>query len=214
VGYWRLGEASGSSACDAVGSGSGTFAGTVALGGAGALAGDPNTAVRFSAGGSVEVPSQAVLNLNGAFTVEAWVKPETLPASGYPGFLRKGSSAVTSAAGGWLVWYARDTLVMRFKRQGLERSVPGWKLTAGVWSHVALTYDGTTTNTLRFYVNGALVGTASGPSGGYVALTSSDPFQIGKGDGATSDHSVDEVALYATALSATAVQAHYQVGKG
>ncbi|MDX6675345.1 MAG: hypothetical protein QOH11_2763, partial [Solirubrobacteraceae bacterium] len=94
VGYWRLGESSGSSACDVTGSNGGTYSGTVALGRAGALSGDPNTGARFSADGGVTVPHSTALDLNGAFTLEAWVKPESLPSSGFPGVLRKGDAGV------------------------------------------------------------------------------------------------------------------------
>src|SRR5436305_12334517 len=74
VGYWRLGESSGSSACDVTGSNGGTYSGTVALGRAGALNGDPNTAAHFTADGQVTVPHSTALDLNGPFTVEAWGK--------------------------------------------------------------------------------------------------------------------------------------------
>lgn len=47
-GYWRLGEASGTSAADASGhTHTGTYTGTVTLGVPGALAGDSNTAITF-----------------------------------------------------------------------------------------------------------------------------------------------------------------------
>jgi hypothetical protein len=59
------------------------------------LTADSNTAARFSSGGEATVPSRDALNLNGAFTIEAWVKPEALPASGYPAVFRKGSSSRT-----------------------------------------------------------------------------------------------------------------------
>src|SRR5690349_13982799 len=63
VGYWRLGESSGPAACEVTGAFGGTYSGSVALGQAGALTGDPDTAARFFAGGQVGVPSSAALNL-------------------------------------------------------------------------------------------------------------------------------------------------------
>src|SRR4051812_10979615 len=215
VGYWRLGESSGSSACDVTGSHGGAYSGTVALGQAGALSGDPNTAAHFSANGQATVPHSAALDLNGAFTLEAWVKPETLPSSGFPGVLRKGSADVTGPLGGWLLYYDSASRLVTFKRQHGEQRVPAWTLgPVGTWSHIAVTYDGTTGNTLRFYLNGTLVGTAAGPPGGYGALSSTDPLQIGRGDQDSSDHTVDEPAIYSVALSSAAVLQHYQIGHG
>src|SRR5437588_9336107 len=45
VSYWRLGESSGTSACDGFGSSAGTYSGGVTLGSVGALSGDPDTAI-------------------------------------------------------------------------------------------------------------------------------------------------------------------------
>jgi len=215
LGYWRLGESSGSSACDVTGTNGGTYSGTVALGQAGALSGDANTAVRFSADGQVSVPHSAALDLNGAFTLETWVKPNTLPPSGFPGLLRKGSSGVQGASGGWLLWYARDTRALSFKRNGVEKVAPGWALSApGTWSHVALTYDGPAQNALRFYLNGVLIDTQAGPPGGYPGLTSTDDLQLGRGDDTSSDHTLDDVAIYSSGLSSGTILQHYQTGFG
>ena len=67
VGYWRLGEASGSSACDVTGTNGGTYSGSALLGRGGALSGDPDTAVRFSGNGQVTVPHSNALDLSGPF---------------------------------------------------------------------------------------------------------------------------------------------------
>jgi glucose/arabinose dehydrogenase/PKD repeat protein len=215
LGYWRLDEQSGSIACDVTGVNGGTYAGSVVLGAGGALTGDPDTAARFSSGGEVTVPHQAALDLNGAFTIEAWVKPETPPSSGFPAIMRKGSSWRTDDSGGWLLWYAHDTQILRFKRQNVEASTPSWQLgPPGTWSYIAVTYDGTASNTLRFYLNGTPAGSTAGPTGGYLPLTSTDPLEIGRGDDTSSDQTVDEPAIYSVALSDTAIQQHYQAGKG
>src|SRR5205814_7385480 len=107
------GEASGTTACDVTGSDDGTYtagpSGSTLLGRPGALSGDPDTATRFVGTGQAVVPHAAALNLNGAFTVELWVKPETLPSSGFPSVLRKGHSELTGAGGGWLLYYHHDT---------------------------------------------------------------------------------------------------------
>ncbi len=213
VGYWRVGETVGTAACDAAGTNSGTYTGVHTKGGAGALTGDADKATRFT-GGYVSVPDQAALALNGAFTIELWAKPETLPATGAPGLIRKGKAWLADATGGWLLWYAPDTLQLTLKRQNKSHRAVGWKLTSGAWSHIVVTYDGTTANTLRYYTNGQLIGTSAGLAGGFVALTSTAVVEIGKGDTTVGDASVDEVALYGSALSGAAILTHYQAGQG
>src|SRR5256885_820009 len=214
VGYWRLGETSGSSACDVTGTNGGTYSGSVLLGRSGALSGDPDTAVRFTGNGQVTAPSSNALDLNGPLTLEAWVKPETLPSSGFPGVLRKGAAEVAGASGGWLLYYDAASRRLSFKRQNVEESISEWAVgPVGTWSDVAVTYDGATGNTLRFYLNGMLMGSATGPAGGYGALNSTDPLQIGPGDQGSA-HTVDEPAIYAVALSSGTILQHYQAGHG
>ena len=71
--YWRLGEASGTSAADASGNGrTGSYVASPTLGVPGALTGDSNTAVGFNGSSQyVNVPYMAALN-PAQFTVEAW----------------------------------------------------------------------------------------------------------------------------------------------
>ena len=58
AGYWRLGEQSASSAFDELGLSDGTYTGAVSLGIAGAIPGDPNTAVSLDGTtGQIKVPS-------------------------------------------------------------------------------------------------------------------------------------------------------------
>src|SRR5437867_10092153 len=75
VSYWRLGQASGTTACDSKGSNAGTYQGGFTLGEPGALAGDPDTAVRLNGStGYVSVPHGSSLDVGDCFTIEAWRK--------------------------------------------------------------------------------------------------------------------------------------------
>src|SRR6266540_4057262 len=75
VSYWRLGQASGTTACDSKGSNAGTYQGGFTLGQPGALVGDPDMAVRLNGStGYVYVPHSASLDVGDSFTIEAWVK--------------------------------------------------------------------------------------------------------------------------------------------
>src|SRR6185295_442818 len=98
VSYWRLGEASGSTAADERGANGGTYVGSPTLGAAGALAGDPNTAVVVNGSSQyVNVPDAATLSpeagATGKLSLEAWVKVASLPASGPGTVMSKGSGS-------------------------------------------------------------------------------------------------------------------------
>ena len=76
------------------------------------------------------------------------------------------------------------------------------KLTASTWTHLAMTYDGTT---VRLYVNGTQV--ASTAKTGTIA-TSTNPLQIG-GDSIYGQYFsglIDEVRIYNVALTAAQIQ--------
>jgi hypothetical protein len=86
----------------------------------------------------------------------------------------------------------------------------GASATLNVWHHLVLTYDGTTA---CFYDNG---GTPSCTTVGYSANTS-NPFLIGAAYYTSFAEyfpgSLDDVAVYGRALSATEVQLHYDSGR-
>src|SRR5205807_8936000 len=77
VSYWRLGEATGSTACDSAGSNPGTYQSGTMLGQPGALVNDPDAAVHLNGtSGWVSVPAANSLNVGDRFTIEAWVRRE------------------------------------------------------------------------------------------------------------------------------------------
>jgi len=90
----------------------------------------------------------------------------------------------------------------------------GWAQVGGpavvlnAWTHLVVSYDGTTA---RLYVNGALAASAAVA----FAPNTSSPLRLGAGrtEGAADYYfpgRIDEIALYNTALSATRIQTHYQ----
>jgi hypothetical protein len=89
-------------------------------------------------------------------TVEAWVRPTMLPA----GTARMGIFDNNNSYG-FFIFAANLTCVM-----GTTATAPA--IAANVWTHVACTYDGTTT---RIYINGAAAGA---PISGGVALGAGD----------------------------------------
>ncbi len=212
VGWWRLGEPSGTVAAAEVGA-DGTYVDAPALGQPGAIAADPDTAPLFD--GSLDrVTLGDVGDFAGTapFTVEAWLRLDAVPAS-WPRIVSKEDSGAGTQAGwsmgingsgsGW------DGYVYCTRQDATDGDYVGSNapLALGTWYHLACTYDGAT---LRFYLDGVLQ-TATGS-------TRAIPDHAGTaaiGGLEWSDHvtgAIDEVALYPTALSATRVWVHRAAG--
>jgi hypothetical protein len=197
VAYWRLGETSGTTAVDASGHVNGTYSGGVTLGQPGALSTDTNTAALFNGStGVVTAPDSTALRLNGAFTIEFWGKQKTFVNS-WPGIMIKGSSAT---ANGYLIWYGSNG-ALHFKRNNVDLATPAGSFTSTAWHYYVVTYDG---STLRWYVDGSAVASKSVV---FPANAGTAPLQLGRGDQYGNEY-LDEVAIYATALSPTRLGAH------
>ena len=212
VSYWRLGEASGSSAADSKGTNTGTYTNAPGLAQPGALAAEADTAAMFTSGSStyVDVPYTAALN-PAQFTVEAWTKW----GGGGSGAWRTVAGTWNDSTGGgyWLgistggYWY-----VSTQASSGSYSDIYGPTATTGTWVHLAATRDATA---LRLYVNGVEV--ANTPSPNYLPQTSF-PLYIGAnrypgGPGDYFDGVIDDVAVYNRALTAAEVQLHYDSGR-
>jgi len=218
VAYWRLGEASGTTAVDETGSHNGTYVGSPTLGVPGALVGDTDTAVDFDGVDDyISVPYSAALAVTSAYTIEFWANLDTLVRSGYPPLVFRGSGGGgTNDIEIYIAGQTKATVVHNRNNGGTM----GWRYYEraswiGETLHVVLTWDGTD---LTFYVNGAVVITSAGGSSTLVSpLDTNRPWQIAGGTSPTAspyyvDGRLDEVAIYDTALSATRVAAHYDVG--
>jgi len=207
VSYWRLGESTGTTAADAKGGRNGTYVNGPVLGVAGALVGDSDKAATFDGTNDrVEVPYTAVLN-PATFTLEAWAKAST--TAGFKTVMSSWTNDGTAAGFGIWAYGANWEFYLAHGTGSQSVAAP---ITANTWTHIAATYDGTT---MRLYTDGQL---RSAQTGGYVPNTSS-PFSIGGATyvGSNWQHflngSVDEVAIYNTALPQARIQAHYNASR-
>ena len=214
--YWRLGEASGTTAVDSSGNGrDGTYGGSYALAQSGALT-DPDTALGITGTtGRMNMSGASWMNVS-TWTVEAFVKkpaganarlvvrePAATPvAANYPWSLQSTSTDKLTP-----VVYAGGTAKVYSSTAGIG---------GGAWHHVAVTWDGTT---IRMYVDGAASGT--GTPGGAISTSSTTDITVGNARATSSDLNygvngvgVDEVAFYGSALSAARILAHYNAGIG
>jgi hypothetical protein len=201
-GYWRLGEAgSATTAADQTGANPGTYLGGVTLGRPGALADDADTAAGpDGASGTVRIADAAGLNPTSALTLEAWIRPRSLPGSAATILRKDGQYALRLKSNG--------ALIFRLWKNGIVQDVVTGSGLArvGAWAHVVGTWDGAT---MTIYVNG--VARATAPMSAPVDTTTSRLWLASTYQSFDwLDADLDEVAVYPTALSAARVQSHYQ----
>ena len=203
IGRWELDD-TGATAADLAGYGNvGTFNGTVTKGVQGA--GSGSKAVDFLGTGYALVnPTTLINNIAAAFTVAAWIFPTSTAAGGIinrhhtgvaiPFMLNAGGDGAFSISGHrlWGGYYVVGG--------GVIIQDPT-TLPLNTWTHVAITWDGTT---MRLYRNGVQVATAplsnaptTSANGTYIGLKydSTAPFP-GR---------IDDVRLYNNALTAAEV---------
>lgn len=210
--YWRLDETSGTVAHDLTGNGNDAqYTGGVTLGSAGAIIGDPDTAVTLDGTtGYVDVGNRFNFTGNVPFTLEIWALPQNLNPSYQRLFSRELS---TSPREGYLMFVrvenAADPSTFSLERWagGQTNQDPQDNTLLAVWHHCVATYDGSTS---RIYLDGVLA--AAQPAALALNATPASLF-IGASSFDLAGYFggvVDEAAVYGTALSAARIAAHYQ----
>lgn len=157
----------------------------------------------------VSVKNSGDFNLGSAFTLEAWVKPTSLVATGDYRAVISGALSDAPVSGlAWSIFLDDDDP----SQWGLTVSTPITNnsnsgpagLEVDVWQHLATTYDGTT---MRIYLNGSQVASKAHPNPG----PSSKPSHILFGRWSKSFRGyIDEVRIWNVVRSARAIHASYQ----
>jgi hypothetical protein len=204
VGWWRLNEVANTDAVvDAVGNQNGVYTNTagVTVQQAG-ITGGEGTATKFASASTsyVAIADNAAQHVGNTFTIEAWVKLTSPGTANYGIF-----SGVASKPG----MFIDSTGAIQVARAGVSViCVSTATITDTAFHHVVWTKNGATTTLYLDGVNVTGVVTdftfANATTlviGGYSA-TPSFPM----------NGTIDEVALYPTALSAARVLAHYNAG--
>lgn len=205
--YWHLDETSGTTATDASpNSRPGTYNASPTLGAQG-LVDDGGAVTLNGTSHYISRASESALNFAGtaAMSLECWVKFSTIDA----GFRRLFSRENTTADGYFIYMNLTDGL--RFERDvaaGGGNTIGNWHPNVGDWHHVVATYDGTN---MRFYIDGVLNAGPTGSAGSMLTFT--QEFDVGRNSkgGDFTVGTVDEVAVYNTALSAARVALHYSL---
>lgn len=154
----------------------------------------------------VSVADAARLQLSGAFTISAWVNPQSTQAAAEPTVVAKESAGNLS-----YVLYAQSSnagpAAYGFVNGGYHGSISPAALPANVWSHVSATYDGARMST---YINGVL--TSSVALSGSLGV-GAGPLRIGSNavfGNEGFNGRIDEVRVYDRALSAPQIQLDMQ----
>jgi len=213
VAFWRLNESATSAAvADSSGHGnSGSYAGGVSVGVTSVpVTTEADTAASFNGStGYVSVPNSSSLNPSSAISLEAWVKPS---ASYTEPIVLKSYTSHDPPYYQYGLFESGTGLRMELALGGTRVTVnsSGASLTVGSWNYVVATWDG---GTVRFYINGAAAGsgTAAGTLSSYATPVDLATYENLRTSGSAYfwGGGLDEVAVYATALSASQISAHY-----
>jgi len=195
--YWRLGNASGTVASDEMGVFPGTYVNGPLLARAGAISGD--TAAQFDGTNDfVRVPDANGLDFTDTFTLEAWVKRSS--TGGTRAIMDKGENSYSFRiqADGKLLLRKNNVATLTTSTAGITDTT--------AWHHVAAVKSPTE---VKLYLDGQDV---SGAVTQQTMANTAIPLTIAGSDNGTAyflPGTLDEVAVYPTALSAARVQAHY-----
>jgi PKD repeat protein len=206
--FWRLGESAGTTASDSgVNGNPGAYVSGVQLGAAGALVGVGNTAATFD-GASGLLASSAQFANPTTYSEELWFSTTTTNGGKLIGF---GSSATgTSGSYDRHVYMENDGRLTFGTWTGQTNTITSpTGYNDGAWHHLVATQSSVG---MRLYLDGALVASGSQPG----AQDYTGYWRVG-GDTTWGPQpwfagTIDEVAVYSSALTAEQVAQHHALG--
>lgn len=202
VGYWRLGEVTGTVAKDEMGAYDGVYSGTYNQNRSGAILG--NACVGFTgAAGLVTVSSlQNVFAGLQKASLEGWMRRDVIGRTVNFGFYTSNNNRFYLQWSGDIIYGSASTGSALYKASSV--------LAVTTWVYAVIVFDGSlSTGRINLYINGSSVGGTSGPT----VLTTKELLGDFRISGAYSNSYgyIDEVALYNTALTSQQVANHYAV---
>jgi parallel beta-helix repeat protein len=203
VAYWKFDEGTGTSTGDASGNGNTGILTDGAIWASGKI----GNALYFDGIDDViTVPNSNPLNLSNSFTLSAWVNPASI-FNDFRSIVAKNDSyyLYASSAG-----FCGDGAPFGYgENRPLATVCQPFPLPANTWTHLALTYSG---STLTLYRNGVAVNTAT--ASGTLPI-SSGTLQIGGSQfGEYFNGMIDELRIYNTVLTTAEIQTKYQEESG
>lgn len=207
IAYWRMGETGSPTALKSmVGNVSCTVVGTPVFGVAGALTGDPDTAVRFDETSGLDCGTNFDFVDTAPFSLEAWVQADVIDTE-YRFIFAKDNDPPSMSTREEYGVVLNNGYGLYFERYvaGAGFNANSSVFTAGTqFHHVVAVYTGTS---LQLYIDGSFANStgdsrSSAPKGASFFVAGN----LFRG-------SLDEVAIYSKALSAQAIAAHHVAGK-
>jgi len=225
VSYWKLDEGLGTAALDSVGSNHGTLVNAPIW-----TSGKVQSALNFDGVNDyVKIPDSNSLDLEGPFTLEAWVMPNQRSSSTLDILEKRDYATGLGGADANYEFYIGPSYDPRFLTFGIGNGSQGSGLQASTpvifdsWNHVAAIYDG---SQVMLFLNGTSIGSGKGVYDYYGNLVDPNGIIIPIGNAANLtigtlknhdpseafDGGIDEVAIYNRALTAEEIAQHYQNG--
>lgn len=222
AGYWRLGEASGTTAADMLAANNGTYQNGPTLGVTGLLTGDGNTAVSFAGVGTSQYVTTPYNPPTGsaARSFECWVGGFTAAGTGGSDTHALCAYGVAATSTKFVVRVndsgaTGTTGSVRLEIQG-DATVGATAINDGSAHHVVVVLDGPTVADVRIYIDG--VEDTHSVDGAATVATSAGALAFAADPVSTTLREwlgvLDEVAFYGYALTAAQVLAHYNAGIG
>jgi hypothetical protein len=212
--YLRFGENGPPTAHDTMGHADGTYtAGGVTYGVPGALLNDSDTAIQLDGTGKITMPVGVDFQGMLPFTLEVWANEA--PGNGL-GWLMDHSGFPDACASpdrnSWAFYLSPDNPGLTIERRGTDCQTTGSVVSAGsaslnVYHHVVTTFDG---QTRALYLDGNKATSTTG-GGTSIPGTGTGWTIAGENCGCSGNFigSLDEVAVYPSALAPARVCAHY-----
>ncbi len=201
VAYYRFDETSGNTVTDISGNNlTGTFVNSPSRISSGAGISGAGNAITLNNPNYINIPDNAVFNtMQNKLTIEAWIYQTDA-----------GDNTIIDRGDYNFLFMARPNGQTGL---GFYNNGGGWTYSAGdipvgVWSHVAVTWDGST-NTIKFYLNGNLLSTHN--RGTSLYFGSGGPVNIGRQSPYTCacnimTGSIDELRLWSTTRTQAEIQ--------
>ena len=202
--YWRMGEASGNLADSSGNANTAVKYGSPTYGVTGALYGDSDKAISLAGNAAdyFEVANSASVNTGDVFSIVAWIK--------------KAANGVTMAiisrpADGYYFYFSSSTDKLRLAKQGSTDIVESTAaITDTAWHQVAATKNGAT---VHLYIDGVDV---TGTVTNRTVVANGGVIQLGRnviaGFSNPWNGSLDEIAVFPTALTAANITTLYTAG--
>ena len=164
-------------------------------------------------GNYTTVPFRTELNPSASspFTIEFWARPTATDGDDAP----IGNRLATGDRSGWVFFQRDGNTGWNFRMYNGIANGLAWDITGGTavldaWSHVVVTWDGTTPS---IYVNGVFKSSTNTPpaTGVYRSNVNGENFYVGAliGGASPTNGLIDEVAYYPSALTALQIENHY-----